>query len=223
VRASGATTAVARRDRQSGTSGRVSRAEAVGFFLHQTRARARLGFRPTPRAVNHGGPSSPGRRSDATPHAHQGVSSMCAGNACGSSPNNRMAKPTVSVSAARPPDQTRHHKQDMKFHGNNDIKGCHVCLINGCHEGLETAGFVACFHQTIYPKDSVWTSSPLFVSPRSPTRPEAALADFLASALAARQRPPESGHHCLVCIEVWPFDVRCGSMPLPMRQVARHI
>jgi len=70
----------------------------------------------------------------------------------------------------------------MEFHGKNDINVVIIVYRDGWHDDLD-CGLVDPFTYPIYPKDYSMTKLALFVRLEAKPGQEAALADFLASAL----------------------------------------
>lgn len=110
------------------------------------------------------------------------VSSMCAG-ACGSELAIALAN-AYCVSERRKP-QIKHAitNKDVEFHGNNDINVVIIATGDVFHADLDCSLVDPFTHFSIYPNEYSMTKLALFVRLEAKPGQEAALADFLASAL----------------------------------------
>src|SRR3546814_18842684 len=73
--------------------------------------------------------------------------------------------------------------KDGEFHGNNDINIVIIDNRDVCHDDLDCSLVDPFTHFSIYPKEYSMTKLALFVRLEAKPGQEAALADFLASAL----------------------------------------
>jgi quinol monooxygenase YgiN len=121
------------------------------------------------------------RRSDATPHTHQ--RELYARGSLWQRARHRIGQ-AHCVSERRKP-QIKHTitNKDVEFHGSNDINVVIIATGDVCHEDLDCSLVDPFTHFSIYPKEYSMTKLALFVRLEAKPGQEAALADFLASAL----------------------------------------
>lgn len=121
------------------------------------------------------------RSSDATPHAHQ--RELYVRGSLWQRARHRIGQ-AHCVSERRKP-QIKHAitNKEVEFHGNNDTNVVIIATGDVCHEDLDCSLVDPFNHFSIYPKEYSMTKLALFVRLEAKPGQEAALADFLASAL----------------------------------------
>jgi len=121
------------------------------------------------------------RRSDATPHTHQ--RELYARGGLWQRARHRIGQ--AHCVSERRKSQIKHAitNKEVEFHGNNDINVVIIATGDVCHEDLDCSLVDPFTYFSIYPKEYSMTKLALFVRLEAKPGQEAALADFLASAL----------------------------------------